>query len=273
MRAPPNFPPVVLVGLVGATSRAQGQPVASSSRRVSWVLRRSRGRRRWLLVPALWLLFLELAPALAHAQGAGADSVVLSWTAPGDDGNVGTAAFYEIGVSSAPITSANWPSASVVPGAPAPRAAGTRQSAVVRGLSRGATYYFAIKTTDDASNQSELSNVVRWDWGSDVPPPGAAQPTISWSLEAGYPNPSRGSAPVSIPIVVPPAGSQGAALQIVDSAGHVIHRLDLSGLATGPQSVVWNGRNRAGHSVAPGVYTAWLIGAGDPRSIKLVRVP
>ncbi|HEY3216784.1 MAG TPA: FlgD immunoglobulin-like domain containing protein [Candidatus Eisenbacteria bacterium] len=332
-------------------------------RRSFLALRRSRSWRKKLLVPALWLLLLELAPAVARSQGAGADSVVLSWTAPGDDGNVGTAASYEIRMANAPITSSNWSSASVVPGAPAPQPAGTRQRAVVRGLSRGTTYYFAMKASDEADNQSALSNVVRWDWVADKVPPGTPrgvaasaednrkvrihwsansesdlagytvyrstdasgpftpvsglitatqfvdsaipdgaatvwyevtasdqtgnesspssassvdvgiQVSTSWTLETGYPNPSRLAASVNIPVIVPPTGSQGAALQILDSGGHLVRRLDLSSLSTGPQSVAWDGRNQAGGRTAPGVYTAWLVGVGDRRSVKLVRVP
>ena len=40
--------------------------------------------------------------------GATTDSVTLSWTAPGDDGDVGTAATYDIRYSTSPITEATW---------------------------------------------------------------------------------------------------------------------------------------------------------------------
>jgi len=130
----------------------------------------SRTRREWL--PALVLLAL-LAPTAARAQGAGSDTLTLVWSAPGDDGNVGTAASYEVRMSTAAITANNWSSASVIPGAPSPLPAGTRQSLVVRGLTRGTTYYFAIRATDDATNVAPISNVVRWDWVLDAAPPAA----------------------------------------------------------------------------------------------------
>src|SRR5688500_114096 len=115
-------------------------------------MRRGSGKRHggggptpWGLFPlALILLLLLLAPVLAHGQSA--DSVVVRWTAPGDDGRDGTAAVYDIRVSSSPITSGNFVQAMIVPGAPVPEAAGNRQSVTVRGLTRGVPYYFAIRT-------------------------------------------------------------------------------------------------------------------------------
>ena len=42
---------------------------------------------------------------------------------------------------------------------------------VVRGLTRGTTYYFAVKSYDDVDNVSPLSNVVQWDWVHDTARP------------------------------------------------------------------------------------------------------
>ena len=60
---------------------------------------------------------------------------------------------------------------------------------------------------------------------------------------------------------------------MVDSGGHRIRTLALTALAGGPQTLVWDGRNEVGNLVAPGVYTAWLLGAGERRSVKMVRQP
>lgn len=87
-------------------------------------------------------------------------SVALSWTAPGDDGSVGTAATYDIRYSILNITDSNWGSATQVLGEPAPRAAGTAESMTVSGINSGTQYYFALKTADDSGNQSGISNVV-----------------------------------------------------------------------------------------------------------------
>jgi YVTN family beta-propeller protein len=87
------------------------------------------------------------------------NSVTLSWTAPGNDGNIGTASQYDIRYSTSPITEANWASATQCVGEPAPQSAGTTQTFTVTNLLTG-TYYFALKTADETPNWSGLSNVV-----------------------------------------------------------------------------------------------------------------
>jgi hypothetical protein len=106
-------------------------------------------RRAGLLIAAL--LACALAPARAHAQ---ADTLVLVWTAPGDDANVGTASSYEMRMSTSPITSTNWDQAALISGLPSPRPSGARERITVNGLTKGTTYYFAIKSIDDAGNVS-----------------------------------------------------------------------------------------------------------------------
>lgn len=128
------------------------------------------GWRRWFAV-LFTLVLLLAAPALSHAQGAGADSVTLSWTAPGDDSVTGTAAAYDLRMSTSPIDDASWDSATPVTGLPAPQPPGTTEYAVVRGLTQGTTYWFAIKTSDHAGNWSALSNVFQWTWTLDTAPP------------------------------------------------------------------------------------------------------
>jgi chitodextrinase len=88
-----------------------------------------------------------------------ANSCTLSWTAPGNDGNIGTATSYDIRCSTASITDANWSSATQTTGEPAPQIAGTAQSMTISGLTSATTYYFAIKTSDTVPNVSALSNV------------------------------------------------------------------------------------------------------------------
>jgi hypothetical protein len=148
--------------------------------------RRPRRRERpqgWGPLLLALLLLLALAPVVAHAQGT--DSVTVRWTAPGDDARVGTATAYELKWSTTSIDESNWSdSKNIVAAAPTPLVAGTRQSTVVRGLTRGTTYWFAIKTLDDAGNWSFISNVVRWDWVLDTAPPGA--PTgVSAAIQGG----------------------------------------------------------------------------------------
>jgi chitodextrinase len=99
------------------------------------------------------------APASVAVTSVTDSSATLAWTAVGDDSLTGTATAYEIRYSTALITAANFASATAVTGVPAPAAPGTAQSVVARGLSRQVTYYFALRTVDEAGNRSALSNV------------------------------------------------------------------------------------------------------------------
>src|SRR6185436_4170238 len=107
------------------------------------------------------------------------------WSSPGDDSHVGRAVAYDMRVSTAPINEANFGSASPVDGVPAPAADGTAQQVVVRGLTPGTRYYFAIKTVDDAGNWSAISNVPAWNWVYDSSPPAAPRGGSATRDEAG----------------------------------------------------------------------------------------
>ena len=87
-------------------------------------------------------------------------SIQLTWTAPGNDADVLTASSYDVRYSTSNITNdTDFNNASQATGESSPSVAGTGESFTVTGLSAGTPYYFAIKTTDDSSNTSTLSNV------------------------------------------------------------------------------------------------------------------
>lgn len=87
-------------------------------------------------------------------------SVTLDWTAPGDDGSLGTVAGYDLRYSEEPITEATWLDAKPAE-APYPLVpAGNRQEATIGLLDPATQYNIALKAVDDAGNQSLLSNVV-----------------------------------------------------------------------------------------------------------------
>ncbi len=85
-------------------------------------------------------------------------SVVLTWTSPGDSEDRDTATSYDLRWSYATITESNWSAATVITGVPAPNVAGTAETLTVNGLPTAGTYYFGIKTSDEAGNESLLSN-------------------------------------------------------------------------------------------------------------------
>ncbi|MGE5175287.1 MAG: S8 family serine peptidase [Hyphomicrobiales bacterium] len=88
----------------------------------------------------------------------GSNTMRLTWTATGDDGNTGRATRYEIRYSTAPITDATFPSATLAAG-PDPQSAGAAESFEVGGLAFSTPYYFAIKAFDEFNNAGGLSNV------------------------------------------------------------------------------------------------------------------
>jgi beta propeller repeat protein len=97
--------------------------------------------------------------SLNAATGTYPGEVDLSWTAPGEDGNTGTATEYIVRYADAEIdTQAKWDAASDVTGEPVPQIAGTEESMTVSSLSPGQTYYFALRTLDESGNLSDLSN-------------------------------------------------------------------------------------------------------------------
>jgi hypothetical protein len=89
-------------------------------------------------------------------------SITLAWRAPGDDGSTGTAKSYDIRYSTSEITAANFAAALKVPQGiiPIPQTAGTSQSVTIAGLTPSTTYYFAIKTSDEIPNTSQISNII-----------------------------------------------------------------------------------------------------------------
>ena len=115
--------------------------------------------RSAIVLALLAVLGVGFISVEAQAQ-ATANSVSLSWTAPGDDSLTGTATQYDLRYSTATITTTNFSTATRFTGTPTPAAAGTRQTVIVTGLQPSTTYYFGLKTADEVPNWSGLSNVV-----------------------------------------------------------------------------------------------------------------
>jgi hypothetical protein len=84
--------------------------------------------------------------------------ILLTWTAPGDDGTVGTASRYDIRYEIHLLTF-KWGSADTVTGEPPPKPGGELDSFIVTGLDPNNAYQFAMKSYDEMPNESELSNI------------------------------------------------------------------------------------------------------------------
>ncbi|GMV39898.1 MAG: hypothetical protein AMXMBFR64_16140 [Myxococcales bacterium] len=115
---------------------------------------------------------------LLATPGAAQGSVVLTWTAPGDDGAAGTAAAYQIWRHSAPLSANLLQVATVVP-APAPAAGGTPESLTVTGLATGTTYHWILRAVDDRGQEAPLSN------GSSTIPGDTTAPSLTITAPVG----------------------------------------------------------------------------------------
>jgi hypothetical protein len=194
---------------------------------------------------AISMLFLSLAARSAGAAPA-TGSVTLSWTAPGDDGAVGRATAYSLRYSLAPITEANFGAAAQATGLPVPAPSGTTETFTVNGLVPNTTYFFAIKTRDEAFNWSAISNVV----SLALPTTAAGDAPAALSFSEPWPNPARIG--LRFALTLPePAEVQVDAFSI---AGRHVRRLAGGRWAAGPGDIAWDLRDDAGNQVAAGIY-------------------
>ncbi len=140
-------------------------------------------------------------------------SITLTWTAPGDDGNSGTASQYDIRYSTSGIDEATWDLASQCAGEPQPQPAGSKETFTLTKRSPRTTYYLALKTADEVLAWSQLSNVATGTTGAGgggaiVPPP-PAEFTIT-SLDVN-PRQVKPGEPVTITAgVINTGGSEGS---------------------------------------------------------------
>jgi len=94
--------------------------------------------------------------ALTNPSLSGVD---VEWSSPADNDLSGQAQTFDLRYSTQAITEANFGTATQVNGEPSPGPAGTVHTMSVTGLNPGTEYFFAIKSTDPAANESLISNV------------------------------------------------------------------------------------------------------------------
>src|SRR5262245_32089393 len=71
-------------------------------------------------------------------------------------------------------------------------------------------------------------------------------------LDRPFPSPGRGAVRMSFGLDAP----SDALLEVIDVAGHRVRTLTQGSMPAGPASVVWDGHDGSGHTVAPGIYYA-----------------
>jgi hypothetical protein len=199
-------------------------------------------------------------PAAVTIGGAkGKTNAAISWVAPGDDGNVGTAAAYDLRRSSSPITEGNFGSAiQITTGSP--QVAGSTECVEVSGLVRCNTYYYALKTQDTDGNWSPMSNVLSLTQncnggsvicleGGDAAIP--VTPVTEFFLRVD--SSTRGRSVVEFGMAPEQAG-ESYDVAIFDVAGRRIRVLDAGIGRVGTRSAGWDHVGEGGDPVSSGLY-------------------
>jgi hypothetical protein len=91
-------------------------------------------------------------------QLASPTSILIRWTAPGDDGVNGRAAQYDVRQAPTQLSAEEWSGAAVVSSPPTPRSAGASESLLVTNPVFGFGSHFALRTADEVPNWSEWSD-------------------------------------------------------------------------------------------------------------------
>ncbi|MCP4708140.1 MAG: hypothetical protein GY869_05920, partial [Planctomycetes bacterium] len=87
------------------------------------------------------------------------DSIILSWTAPGDDSTYGQASEYDLRYNDQAINDFNFYTSTRI-SIPTPNPAGSGESVTIPALEPCYDYFFAIITHDEVPNLSELSDMI-----------------------------------------------------------------------------------------------------------------
>ena len=249
----------------------------------------------------------SIAPAAVTNLGALAvpGFVQLSWTAPGDNGNTGTAAEYRIKYAKVPLVdfvkrwnaadSTGWPdlraplpydtgalitkarnyqatreisfwNAKGIAADPVPHAAGTAETFSVTGLGKDTVYYFALVSYDKQGNVSGLSNVVTaTSLGTED---GVDGVSTDVALYGNRPNPFNPSTEIRYYLPASKAGAVNVA--IYDLGGKKIRTLISGKSKPGLQRVSWDGRDNSFKNAASGVYLLKLTCGDVVKERKLV---
>ncbi|MBN1898080.1 MAG: hypothetical protein JW827_04835 [Spirochaetes bacterium] len=166
----------------------------------------------------------------------------LEWTAPSD--NTGTVKKYYIRYLTRAITKpADWYEATELTHEIAPKTPGEKETLMVEGIPPG-TYFFAIKSEDNAGNKSLLSN----------PTVSAEINPIKNTLLQNFPNPFhlKNHDHITLRYVVGKTGS--VKLTACSLGGKIVKQWDKGSQAAGYYQFDWDGKDSSGSAIEPGIY-------------------
>jgi len=128
-----------------------------------------------------------------------------------------------------------------------------------------------VSTGDpDPNNQNQLvARVLDW---FDPPVAGVPTPTLPegrLALSPNFPNPFSTATTISFRV---PGGASSADVAVYNTSGQVVRSLATGPVGSGETSVMWDGRDAHGATVAPGVYFCKLSAGGASVLTKMVVV-
>jgi len=197
-------------------------------------------------------------------KGSNTGEVVLEWTAPGDDENVGKATEYIIRYSEKEINNyARWYDAIDVTGEAVPKDAGRKETFSIKNLTPGKKYYFAIRAVDDIGNKSVLSNS-----------PSFRPEREKSKLNQIYPNPFNPAKARNATISYNLSSAANVVIEIYNLTGERVEDWSEGCKPEGEHKTTWEGRNRAQKQVASGIYIVVLRENGiavDRKKMAIIK--
>ncbi len=196
------------------------------------------------------------------------DVLTLSWTAPGDDGDVGTATSYEVRIAYS-VKELDWASATGLDVAVTPAAAGTAESVTFDPATRTDIYpmydmAIALIAIDDNGNESAVSNVAVWSPVSSIAD-GRGIPT-AYGITQNYPNPFNPS--TRIEFALPEQAN--VVLKVYNLLGQEVKELVMGEYTAGYHTVTWNATDNASNKVPSGVYFYRITAGSFSKTTKMV---
>jgi len=201
---------------------------------------------------------------LKTEPGTNTGEVILKWTAPGDDENIGRASGYTIRYSEREIINyATWCEANDVSGEPIPKNAGSQETFAVGNLTPGKKYYFAIRAVDDLGNKSVLSNS-----------PSFRPERKKSKLNQIYPNPFNPAKARNATISYNLTSAANVVIEVYNLTGERVEDWSEGYKPEGEHKTTWEGRNRAHKQVASGIYIVVLRENGiavDRKKMAIIK--
>jgi hypothetical protein len=213
---------------------------------------------RLSLLAAATIIVMNATPTLA-------ESVTLTWAAPGDDSLMGRAARYDLRYSIQPLSSANFGLATAAPNLPSPAPPGSIETVTIAALDPGQTYYFAIRVADDAGNWSTLSRVIQ------RAVRGVADVVTQPALRFSPPGPNPARAETRFRFELP--GPMRVRVAVFDVGGRRVRTLMDESRGAGTGDLAFDLRDEGGSPLAQGIYLvrAQLGGTAITRRLVVAR--